>query len=267
MSVDNFLLKKKLRGSSEHTLRVYGLYLKKFMDFAKKSPDQLTKEDLFAFLAHFQKTKQIRSLYLVTSILRQYYESLGHVFKNDELPLPKVPGSLPKVLSQDQIKKLLSMPKNPRDTALLDFLYSTGCRVSECSNMRVEDLNLKDMVATIRSGKGGKSRVVVLSHLTVQTLNDYLKSRNPSEYVFANITSRTMERIVRKYAKQAGLPEWVTCHKLRHAIATHLLEQKEDIRTIQQLLGHSNLETTQIYTHVVEEKIREISKRHPRDSL
>jgi len=263
----SFLLKKKLKGSSPKTLRLYKLYLEKFLEFVRKPEDQLTKDDLYEFLSHFQETKEVRSLYVVTSLLKQYYEESGEVFKKGELPLPKIPQAFPKVLSQEQIKKLLDSPENLRDKAILDFLYSTGTRVSECANMRVEDIDFENGVATVRSGKGGKSRVVPLSSSTILVVKSYLEERKKDSELLFPLTARTLERVVRKYAKHVNLPEWVTCHKLRHAIATHLLEQKEDIRTIQQVLGHSNLETTQIYTHVVEERVREISKKHPRDRL
>lgn len=143
-------------------------------------------------------------------------------------------------------------------------MYGSGARVSEVTKLKLEDINLKERTAMIRGGKGGKDRMIILSKDWITDLKKYLKRKKVnSEYVFSKkngkqISTDTIQRIVRASAKKAGIQKHVTPHSLRHSYATHLLEAGTNIRYIQSLLGHTNLNTTQIYTNVANEQLKKV---------
>ncbi len=254
--IEGFLTLKRLKGASENTLAIYRFYLEKFFEFVKKPAKELDEQDLINFLAEFQKTHGPRSLYLVTNVLRQFY---AYLKKRIEIPLPKIPKQLPKVLSREDVKKMIAAAKG-KEKLLIVLLYSTGCRVSEILNLCYEDINLEEGYAIVKGGKGAKDRIVPLSKQAIELL----KQNFGSGKIF-NLTPRSVQRIVKRVAKRAGVGDWVTPHKLRHALATHLLESGVNIRIVQEVLGHASLNTTQIYTHVLAQEIKEISAKHPLD--
>ena len=154
---------------------------------------------------------------------------------------------------------------------MLQFMYGSGCRVSEVVKIKVEDINLKERTAMIRSGKGNKDRLIILSKDWIKGLKKYLKKKKiKSEVVFSKkngktLSTDTVQRIVRESAQKAGINKHVTPHCLRHSYATHLLEAGTNIRYIQSLLGHSSLNTTQIYTNVASEQLKKVES--PLDKL
>ena len=159
---------------------------------------------------------------------------------------------------------------NPKHRLLVEFLYSSGLRVSECVNLRTDDLDLSEKMGKIRHGKGNKERYIILSDNLILHLNEYLKSKKDStSYIFSvknhPITARQAQKVVKEAAKKAGIKKRVFCHALRSSFATHLLEAGTDIRVIQELLGHSNLSTTQIYTKVSTQQLKKV--KSPLDSL
>ena len=148
------------------------------------------------------------------------------------------------------------------------MMYSSGLRVSECANLKVKDLNLEDKTGLLKLGKGGKDRFFILAERAVDDLKEYLKNHN-SEYLFPGINggigTRAIQRSVKRTAQKAGIKKNVYCHLLRHAFATHLLEDGVDIRKIQILLAHSNLQTTSFYTQVSKEQLRKV--KSPLDTI
>jgi integrase/recombinase XerD len=199
----------------------------------------------------------------------------------DALESPKLWQKLPSICNKDQVFTLLNAPcaEDPyylRDKSILQLLYATGARASEVANLKTGDINMK--IGYVRCfGKGRKERIVPLGSVAGKTITDYLSNLRPKltkphspNTLFLSRTGRGLDRIelwriVKKYALRAGMPKGLTVHTLRHCFATHLLSGGADLRTLQEMLGHADIKTTQIYTHVDQDRLREIHKKfHPR---
>ncbi len=198
-----------------------------------------------------------------------------------DLPSPRQTRRLPRVMTADEVVQLLAQPMGPsaigvRDRAMLELLYATGLRVSELISLRVVDVNL---AATFLQcfGKGSKERIVPFGRLAAQAVTDYVRNARPTlvkdatqSALFVNhlgerLTRQGFWKIIKKYALQANIHTVITPHTLRHSFATHLLENGADLRAVQEMLGHADISTTQIYTHVTHERLREVyMKAHPR---
>ena len=259
-------------GYSGRTVKMYLLYAQKFIEHTKKTDGNVSKEDIVGFLAKArERDASNATLSLMHAALKFYLEK--HLGKKvlDEVKIPKKAKRLPSVLTPKEVKELLSHTPKGRSRLLLQFIYATGCRVSEAVNMRNEDVDLEQGTARIRAGKGDKDRIVVLSQKWIPRAKRYVqKKKKASPFLFSKknstpLSTDTVERIVREAARKAGIPKRVTPHTLRHSFATHLLENGENIRKIQVLLGHANLSTTSIYTHVSREELRKVQS--PLDRL
>ncbi|MBW3013695.1 tyrosine-type recombinase/integrase, partial [Candidatus Woesearchaeota archaeon] len=183
---------------------------------------------------------------------------------------PKKQRKLPDVLTKDEIKQLLGSADSLRDKLLIEFMYSSGLRVAECASLKISDLDLKEKIGLLKKGKGAKDRFFILSEKLITDLSQYLEEREEqSKYVFPGrteaISTRRIQEIVHQTAKKAGIKNKVYCHLLRHAFATHLLEAGTDIRLIQELLAHSNLQTTQFYTKISTKQLKLV--KSPLDNL
>ncbi|MHC4859166.1 MAG: tyrosine recombinase XerC, partial [Planctomycetota bacterium] len=193
---------------------------------------------------------------------------------------PRRPHRLPHFLTTEEVGRLLDAPGDPdrhavRDRAILETLYSTGCRIGELESLDEADLDLRGGVARVR-GKGKRERLTALGGFAVEALRDWLRLRlarlegRAERALFLNrfggrLSARSVSRLLKKYIARAGLSSRTSPHTLRHSFATHLLDAGADLRSVQELLGHKNLETTQIYTHVTVERMRRIYDRaHPR---
>ncbi len=193
---------------------------------------------------------------------------------------PRFPKKLPQVLSLEEVERLLEQPdtthpRGLRDKAMLELLYATGLRVSELVRLKLNQLNLEVGYISV-IGKGAKERLVPVGRQAQQALTQYLKKgraallKKPSSYLFIGYRGRPLTRqgfweIIKKYAIKAGINKPISPHTLRHSFATHILERGADLRSVQTMLGHSSIATTQIYTHVTETKLKELYVRfHPR---
>jgi len=260
-------------GYSERTNTMYFHYLKDFFYKTKTPLNEINRDDLVKYLALKREKDNLSntSLALVHAALKFFFESMQKNKVLDEIKIPKKEKKLPTVLSQREVKALIKAAKAGRDRTIIEFLYSTGIRVSECANMKIANLDLNEGMARVKGGKGNKDRLIILSKKWIHNLKKYLKRKKiQSEFVFSKkngkpITSDTIERMVKKCAEKAGIQRKVTPHVLRHSFATHLLESGENIRKIQELLGHSNLATTQIYTFVSTEELKKVQS--PLDRL
>ncbi|MCF7861529.1 tyrosine-type recombinase/integrase [Candidatus Woesearchaeota archaeon] len=260
----------KLRGYSKKTIKEYLYHNKNFINFLRESKesagisaDNISEDDVKEYLAYLLSEKEYssRSVGLVFSALKFYYKD---VLKKDifsDIKPPKLDRKLPTVLSKVEIVSMIDESKNFKHRLLIEFLYSSGLRVSECVCMKIEDIDLSDRLAKVVGGKGNKDRHVILSNKLVSDIREYIVERN-SGYLFAagdsHLSVRQAQRIVKDAAARAGIKKRVYCHALRSSFATHLLETGTDIRVIQELLGHSNLQTTQIYTKVSKDTIRKV---------
>jgi integrase/recombinase XerD len=278
------------KGLSANTVSAYRRDLVKFESYAKKKKltlESVTRDDLVDFLSNlFRQKLESRTVarHLVT--LRNFFrfaqtQDLIAVDPSLNLESPKIRRSLPGYLRLEEIERLLAEPddKTPlglRDHAMLDVLYSTGLRVSELISLRVMDLDRA--VGCVRCvGKGDKERIVPIGRKALALVDRYLRDARPklvpagkqvnSPTLFINRRGSTLSRvgvwkILSGYGRRAGLRVPLTPHMLRHSFATHLLEGGADLRAVQLMLGHSDISTTQIYTHVVEERLKQIYKAH-----
>lgn len=262
----------KIRGFSERTIKAYIAHNNNFLEFVKKDPNAVIVEDIKAYMAYLTTEKGLKpsSISLAMSALRFLYDEILGKGLFAKIKLPKAEKKLPTVLTKDEIKSLLEAVKNPKHRLLIEFMYSSGLRVSECVGIKIDDIDINEKMGIVRAGKGKKDRNIILSNTLVDHLSSYLANRNDNNlYVFntkeRHISVRQAQRIVNEAAKRAGIKKRVFCHALRSSFATHLLEAGTDIRVIQELLGHSNLATTQRYTKVSREQLKKV--RSPLDDL
>ncbi len=258
--------KKYLEGEkkSKNTIQEYSYILRIMLFYLKKRGEEITVQDLRKFKIYLSTRRKYskNSLYLAIEAINTYFKYKG---RDLEMKPPKRPKIMPKYLSEEEVKKLLDAAReNPRDYAIISLLAYSGLRVSELCDLRIEDIDLKERIVYVHSGKGDKDRIVVVSQEAVDAVENYLSKREDSlEYLFSSqkserITRVQVFRIVKKYAKIAGIKKNVTPHVLRHTLATTLLKRGVDIRFIQQFLGHSSVATTQIYTHVNDELMKSV---------
>ena len=290
------------RGQSDNTARTYAALLGRFVEWAAEHKltdwKQVELKHLMAFLQHERErpladepkesTKRLssESVYLEIAALRAFYkfaESEGHVPVNvaENLSLPRRWKRLPKALSNDEITKLLvpespESPESLRDQAILELAYASGLRLAELKGVRLEQLHLDAGFINI-IGKGNKERVVPVGRKAVEAMNRYLTTGRPKLVTSkspANVfltkrgtpfASVTLWLRIKRRVLRAGVSRNITPHMLRHSFATHLLEHGADLRVIQELLGHANISTTEIYTHVTGNRLRDVHRKfHPR---
>ena len=288
-TISSFLTHVRVeKGLSSNTVAAYRRDLAKFNEFAQKrklSLEAVTRDDLVDFLAGLYRQKlesKTVARHLVT--LRNFFRfaQIQELIAEDpsvNLESPKIRRSLPGYLRLEEVERLLVQPdaKTPlglRDRAMLEVLYSAGLRVSELVGLRVTDLDTK--VGCVRCiGKGDKERIVPVGKKALGMVEKYLRDARPkllgkaagSPTLFVNRRGGALSRvgvwkILSSYGRRAGLRVALTPHMLRHSFATHLLERGADLRSVQLMLGHADISTTQIYTHVVEERLKQIYKAH-----
>ncbi len=256
----------RLRGYSERTVKAYKFYLEKFLKFlnGREPNEELLKEFLSNMISRGDSPATIA---LARASLVFYFKNV--LKENIEIKTPKIPKKIPTVLTRDEILRMIELTKNKKHRLIIKLLYSTGIRLSELTNLKIKDIDLNEGIVWIRKGKGAKDRMVIMSKKLAEELREYIKDRNPNEFLFlgrdGKISNRNVQKIIRKAAERARIHKKVTPHVLRHSFATHLLESGVDIRKIQVLLGHSNLSTTQIYTTVTSSELKKI--KNPLDSL
>jgi site-specific recombinase XerD len=193
-------------------------------------------------------------MYLEKIMFRKFFATI---------PRAKKEKHLPEVLSKDEIIKMLSHLKNPKHHCIISLLYGSGLRVGEVVRIKMKDLDLERMVLLVRQGKGKKDRFTILPESLKDILNKQRKIKSSNDYLFTNpnnkhLSEASVQKIVAKTARGVGINRVVSPHTLRHSFATHLLENGTDMRYVQELLGHSDIRTTQIYTHVTNSAIRNI---------
>jgi len=276
------------KGLSDNTILSYSRDLKKLFLFCNKEKILCVKAkeaDLVKFIHHMSRSGlSARSLARLMSSLKSFYRFLvldGVIKKSPaaNLPSPKSWFTLPKFLSVKEVEILLQQPTDDerglRDKAMLELLYATGLRVSELVSLKISELNLRDGFLVCR-GKGGKERVVPLGKSASAAVRRYLDEARPTfmrhetdalflTYRGNAFTRQGFWKVLKAYAQKARLDEKISPHVLRHSFATHLLERGADLRSVQLMLGHSQITTTQIYTHVSRTHLRRIyDKYHPR---
>jgi integrase/recombinase XerD len=266
-SLEKLKAELKLRGFSPLTVRNYCFFVQKFIEKTKKDQIEFNEDDVKAFLSEMFDTKSKNTIMLAAASLKFYFKE---VLKKDfnGIPLPKKDKKLPEVLTKDEVVRLIEATDTLKSRLMISFLYSTGLRVSEIVNLKIEDLNLGDKTGWVRKGKGSKDRLFMLSEGLAEELKEYLSYKKENKFIFSKekpLTTRNLQKIIQGTRQRAAINKKVTPHTLRHSFATHLLEQGTDIRTIQTMLGHSSLSTTQVYTHISNDQLRKV--RNPLDGL
>jgi integrase/recombinase XerD len=290
--VDAYLTHLRIeRRLADHTLESYGRDLQRLGEFAaalEKPLQRLDRRDLEGFVdGLMNEGLSPRSVARTVAAVRGFYRFAvlaQHLAANpaDDLQAPRAWPALPKFLSVDEVDRLIkqpdvSTPRGLRDRALIEVLYATGLRVSELIHLRASDLNLEAGYLST-TGKGNKQRIVPIGEQAVEWLSKYIREGRPalmrkrtSPWLFVNakqggsLSRVGFWKILKGYGRAAGLSRTLSPHVLRHSFATHLLEHGADLRSIQMMLGHADLSTTQIYTHVLEARLRAVYDRfHPR---
>ena len=263
---------------SENTVKSYKNDLKKFDNFLKKQINNINENDIKNYIKYLNKeNNNSKTISHNISTLRSFYKFLlieKKVNKNpmEYIELPKTKKSLPKTLSIEEIDKLLDIKLKDafsyRNKAMLELMYSSGLRVSELVNVNIHDIDTSNCIIRIM-GKGSKERIVPLGDYAIRYIEIYLREyrerlvkKELNDYLFLNNHGKKMTRqgffkILKQIAKEKNIKTEFSPHTLRHSFATHLLNGGADLRSIQEMLGHSDISTTQIYTHVSKEKLKE----------
>ncbi len=263
---DRYLMAEK---RSYNTIKEYRSIVKNFLNFVNKEMKEIAYEDVERYREYMaiEKKYSKQTIYLSMKALQVFFRFLG---RDDlsKLKAPKRSRKLPSYLNENEMRMILDISReNIRDYAMLMVLAYSGLRVSELCSLRIEDIDFLENVIHVKSGKGDKDRMVVVDSRVMEILKEYLKSEKRHEgNVFVSrkgnrISTTHVERIVKYYAKKAGINKKVTPHVIRHTFATTLLRNGADIRFIQQILGHSSVATTQIYTHVDDGALKEVYER------
>lgn len=279
------------RGLAVNTLESYGRDLRQYSQYLQRDDDSdldsVSRGTILNYLLHLQtQGKATATIARRLAALKAFYQFLVRekMIKNDptaNLESPKLEKRLPKVLTVAEVERLLAQPSGSepsgiRDRAMLELLYATGLRVSELVSLDLADVNLETGYIKC-SGKGSKERIVPLGSLAIISCREFLShargrlvKEQSEKALFVNhhghrLTRQGFWKIVKRYADEAGIEKEITPHTLRHSFATHLLENGADLRSVQEMLGHADISTTQIYTHVTKGRLKEVYARaHPR---
>ena len=261
----------KIRNYSESTIISYSNSLIQFKKWNKDN-SKLNKELLFEYVEFLTDAKRSYS-YIKNGImaLSLYSELiLGKTLKNNLLRKIKLNRKLPNVLSINEIKLIIDSITNLKHKTSISIIYSCGLRISECINIKISDIDSNRMMIKIREAKGKKDRFVPLSSKMLSMLRNYYKGYKPKDYLFegqknAKYSPRSIQNVLKKALKLCRIQKNITVHSLRHSFATHLVEQGIDISIIKELLGHNDIRSTQIYTHISSTKLSQI--KNPFDDM
>lgn len=261
----------KISKNSKYTIRNYLRANSELLEFIKKQPEQIIEDDVKLFQAEKLTEKASLSTILFLAAIKYAY---SNILKNDitaNIRRPKKETKIPAVLTREEVKKLLNSIENKKSKLMLSMIYACGFRVSELINLKLIDLDMSNKTGYVRSGKGRKDRSFNIPQFLEKKLINQLENQKQAnqEYFFSGpkgrLSDRNIQKIIRKAAKRAEINKKVSPHTLRHSFATHLLESGVDLRHIQELLGHSSISTTQIYTHISTQELKKI--KSPIDSL
>jgi len=269
----SYIDKLILKNYAKNTCKTYISLFNKFALFYKdQDVNHLNENDIRKYLLHLSSTnKSMSYLNQVVNSIKFYYEivlNMPNRFYDIERPRKKE--KLPKVISKGEVLSLIRVTTNIKHKCIISLLYSAGLRKSELLNLKMSDINSEKLTLLIQNAKGGKDRITIIGQSLLVDLRAYYKIYKPKQYLFEGLQGKkyspeSVSRIVHKATKKAKINKTITPHMLRHSFATHLLEDGTDLRTIQILLGHNSLNTTEIYTHVATNSYKNI--KNPLDSL
>lgn len=285
--ISEFLIELEyVKNYSKNTILSYNNDLLKFYDYLNGDLSKATTDDIKRYIKTFEDKKE-KTLARNITTLRMFYDFLIKKKYISESPMdpiesPKIGKYLPSVLTIEEVDKLLDLEPIDnftfRNRCILELLYSTGLRISELVGLKLENVNLEESFVKVM-GKGSKERIVPLNDITTEYLDKYIKEIRPlllkktqTDYLFLNNHGKVLSRqavfkMIKKRAQECNIKKDISPHTLRHSFATHLLQNGADIRFIQELLGHSDLSTTEIYTHIASSTLKkDYEELNPRDN-
>jgi len=257
-----------LRNLSEKTQVMYHAAARDLEKYFNKPPDQLNEGDVKSFLLSIVQVRKLSqsSLKINYSALRFLYETtLGKGWVMDRIPYPKTTKSIPRILTEGEIRKIFDATVTLKQKVMLMVTYSAGLRISEAARLKITDIDSSRMLLRVDQGKGNKDRYTLLSQVALETLREYWKEYRPKNWLFPKDSSPedhvpidTIRQAFKRAKSEASITKPASCHTLRHSFATHLLEAGADLHTIQLLLGHSSIRTTTVYLHVSNKSLAKI---------
>jgi len=254
--MDRALRELKIRNYSAKTIKSYTRYIEDYLFYKKRDLGRVDSENIRGFLLAKQaRGAAPQTICLCLNAIKFFYGKVMRVERTINIKTPKRPRKLPVVLSRDEVGRLIDGCPNLKHRLLLSVAYGAGLRVSEAIRLRVRDLNLDELTIHIKEAKGKKDRLTVFPEKIVSDMRNFIAGRRGEDYVFASerggrLTERAAQKVFYDSLKRAGVRKRASFHSLRHSFATHLLENGVDVRYAQELLGHQNIRTTQMYTHV-----------------
>lgn len=262
--INKFIQEMKLRGFSQKTIKSYSYYIREILNKSNKNARSINLEDIKKYLENLiEKEKSSSTINIAYSAFKLYFGSILQRKFFINLPRVKKEKKLPIVLSKQEINKIIEETQNLKHFCILSLLYGCGLRVSEVVNLKIKDIDFERNLIYIRQAKGSKDRVVFLPKKLFSILQKQKEIKKVDDFLFTNnknsrLTTMTIQKIVKQAVLRSKINKNVSPHTFRHSFATHLLENGVDIRYIQELLGHTNLKTTQIYTHVAKNNLNNI---------
>jgi len=253
-----------LRNYSSKTRKAYLLYIKEYIGFSKKNGVKDKQKAIENFLLDKHKRKQSpQTINLALNSIKFLYKEVLKDPKKIDLKFAKRNKKLPIVLSRNEIGKIIEATYNSKYKLMISLGYACGLRVSEVINIKVADLDIDELVIHIKIAKGKKDRISVLPEKLQDDLRNIIAGKNADDFIFSSnrggkLTTTSLQKMFRKSLTKTNINKPATFHSLRHSFATHLLENGTDVRYVQELLGHSNIRTTQIYTQVTNPKLKNI---------
>ncbi|MFU8927396.1 site-specific tyrosine recombinase/integron integrase [Acinetobacter puyangensis] len=274
--IQQFSQKLQIQRFSPATIKNYLAVVTQFLTIAQMKyhhPMQLSEVEIEKYVLWLIEKKNIGNSYQRTVVagIDKFYSLVLNQQLNIKYLYPKrIKQTLPKYLTKDEIKRMLDVTTNIKHRCMIELLYSSGLRLSELLNLKVQHINSSDMLIHVEQGKGKKDRTVVLSKKLLLTLRQYYTEYRPLTFLFeghddGKYQQRSVQNVVKNSASKAGITKKVSPHILRHSFATHLLESGVDIRIVQELLGHQSIHTTELYTHITD--ITKAKIKSPLDML
>lgn len=254
----------RLRNYSPKTRKAYSLYIKDYITFSKTKGIKAKQKAIEEFLLDKHNRKQSpQTINLALNAVKFFYTEVLKNSQKIDLKFAKRDKKLPIVLSRAEIERIIQSTENVKYKLMISLGYACGLRVSEVVNLKVGGLDIDELVVHIKGGKGKKDRISVLPERLKNDLRNLVAGKSVSDYVFGsnrggNLTTTSLQKMFRKSLARAEIGKPATFHSLRHSFATHLLENGTDVRYVQELLGHANIRTTQIYTQVTNPKLKNI---------
>lgn len=254
----------KLRNYSLKTTKVYFTCLKEYFDFKKVKLEKVDEENIKQFLLNKQDrnySSQTINLYL--NAIKFFYREILKTSQKINVKFAKRSKKLPIILSREEIKNIIDAIRNPKHKLIISLAYGAGLRVSEVVSLKVKDLNLEELTIHLKNAKGKKDRITIFPEKIKTDIQHLIVGKNSNNYFFESerggkLTERTAQKVFTNALREADIKKDATFHSLRHSFATHLLENGINVRYVQELLGHLNIRTTQVYTQVTNPKLKNI---------